>query len=61
MKWCINHEFELIELQAQVESDDDEYENDFVESNGTKRIMQALSAHTWPFMEMHGEYKLHIN
>ncbi|XP_025018634.1 alpha- and gamma-adaptin-binding protein p34-like, partial [Tetranychus urticae] len=52
MKWCINNEFELIELDAEIDSED-EYENDFVDSDGIKRIMQALSAHTWPMMEMH--------
>lgn len=46
-QWCIDHEFELVELDPELESEG-EYEDDFVESNGIKRIIQALHAHTWP-------------
>lgn len=47
--------FELIEMQPDEISDDDQEENDFKETNGVERIMQALSAHPWPNMEMKGK------
>jgi len=49
----VNHEFELIELEPE-EVEEDEVEDDFKESNGIKRIVEALSAHTWPRMSMKG-------
>ncbi|KAK6179780.1 hypothetical protein SNE40_012062 [Patella caerulea] len=44
-KWCIEHEFEMVELEPEETSDS---EDDFAETTGIKRIIQALHAHTWP-------------
>ncbi|KAK7478404.1 hypothetical protein BaRGS_00030329 [Batillaria attramentaria] len=49
-QWCIEHGFELVELEPEENSDDEDC--DFVESNGVKRIIQALHAHTWPNLEL---------
>lgn len=48
--------FELIEMEPSEISDDEE-ENDFKESNGAERIMQALCAHPWPIMDMKGSLR----
>ncbi|RWS30584.1 alpha- and gamma-adaptin-binding protein p34-like protein [Leptotrombidium deliense] len=47
LKWCIENEFELVELSV-TQNDDD----DFKETIGIERIKQALSAHTWPSMQL---------
>lgn len=51
--WCIDNGFELIELNPELETDSDT-EDDFVETTGVKRIVQALHAHTWPNLQMKG-------
>ncbi len=57
LDWCIENEFELIELEAQEESEDEEVVDDFKESNGIVRIIQALQAHRWPDMRLKGKMK----
>lgn len=49
--WCVDNSFELVELNPEVESDSD-VEDDFEETTGIKRIVQALHAHTWSNLEM---------
>lgn len=51
-EWCIKNEFELVELSPLKSDDDDEYEDDFEETTGIRRIIQALHAHTWSNLEM---------
>ncbi|KAL8616662.1 hypothetical protein ACOMHN_031644 [Nucella lapillus] len=46
LEWCIDNGFELVELEPEENSDDED--DDFVETTGAKRIVQALHAHTWP-------------
>ncbi len=54
-KWCIDNEFELIELNPIIEEEDeDESVDDFKESNGILRITQSLQAYNWPFMTLKG-------
>ncbi|XP_021362312.1 alpha- and gamma-adaptin-binding protein p34-like [Mizuhopecten yessoensis] len=48
-EWCIDNNFELVELCPLEESD---CEDDFQETTGTKRIIQALHAYTWPDLIM---------
>ncbi|XP_060073593.1 alpha- and gamma-adaptin-binding protein p34-like [Ylistrum balloti] len=48
-EWCVDNNFELVELCPLEESDS---EDDFQETTGTKRIIQALQAHTWPDLVM---------
>ncbi|KAG8228815.1 hypothetical protein J437_LFUL008311 [Ladona fulva] len=47
-EWCVKNGFELVELDPYVASDDEEYELDFKETTGIKRVVQALHAHMWP-------------
>ncbi|XP_052277320.1 alpha- and gamma-adaptin-binding protein p34-like isoform X2 [Dreissena polymorpha] len=49
--WCIEHGFELVELNPETHIDSDT-EDDFMETTGLKRIIQALHAHTWPNLLM---------
>lgn len=48
-EWCIDNNFELVELSPLEESDSDD---DFQETTGIKRIIQALHAYTWPDLVM---------
>ncbi|XP_046399559.1 alpha- and gamma-adaptin-binding protein p34-like [Ischnura elegans] len=47
-EWCVKNGFELVELDPHVASEDEEYELDFQETTGIKRVVQALHAHMWP-------------
>lgn len=51
LEWCIENEFELVEFDPESFSDD-EVEDDFKESNGVTRVLQALQAYSWPNMEL---------
>jgi len=58
-KWCIDNEFELVELSPEIVDEDldqDDYVDDFKESNGVVRITQALQAYNWPFMTVKGNH-----
>ncbi|KAM6927025.1 alpha- and gamma-adaptin-binding protein p34 isoform 1-T1 [Lycodopsis pacificus] len=48
-QWCLAHAFELVELNPQELPDEDD---DFPESTGVKRIVQALNANVWTSVEM---------
>ncbi|KAM4572808.1 alpha- and gamma-adaptin-binding protein p34 [Odontesthes bonariensis] len=48
-QWCLAHAFELVELNPQELPDEDD---DFPESTGVKRIVQALNANVWSSVEM---------
>ncbi|KAL2093272.1 hypothetical protein ACEWY4_010584 [Coilia grayii] len=48
-QWCLSHAFELVELNPQDLPDEDD---DFPESTGVKRIVQALNANVWASAEM---------
>ncbi|XP_076781857.1 alpha- and gamma-adaptin-binding protein p34 isoform X2 [Arvicanthis niloticus] len=43
-EWCIKHGFELVELNPEELPEEDD---DFPESTGVKRIVQALNANVW--------------
>ncbi|XP_045305291.1 alpha- and gamma-adaptin-binding protein p34 isoform X3 [Leopardus geoffroyi] len=43
-EWCIKHGFELVELSPEELPEEDD---DFPESTGVKRIIQALNANVW--------------
>lgn len=51
LNWCIENGFELVELKPDP-SDEEEEEDDFPETVGVGRIIQALHAHTWPNLIM---------
>ncbi|XP_064607868.1 alpha- and gamma-adaptin-binding protein p34-like [Liolophura sinensis] len=51
-KFCIQHSFELVELSPEGTNSDSEEEDDFKETTGIKRVVQALHAHTWPNLVM---------
>lgn len=51
--WCVQNGFELVELNPETECDSD-VEDDFPESVGIKRVIQALGAHLWPNMVLKG-------
>ncbi|XP_078097363.1 alpha- and gamma-adaptin-binding protein p34 isoform X1 [Mustelus asterias] len=48
-KWCIKYGFELVELNPEEVPDE---EDDFPESTGVTRIIQALNANVWSNVEM---------
>lgn len=52
-QWCLSHAFELVELNPQDLLDEDD---DFPESTGVKRIVQALNANVWSSVEMKDEH-----
>ncbi|XP_052828098.1 alpha- and gamma-adaptin-binding protein p34-like isoform X2 [Octopus bimaculoides] len=47
LKWCVENAMELVELKPDLNE-----EEDFQESYGISRIIQALHAHTWPNLVM---------
>ncbi|XP_059161529.1 alpha- and gamma-adaptin-binding protein p34-like [Physella acuta] len=49
-EWCIQNGFELVELEPEIDKADED--DDFPETIGMARIVQALHAHTWPNLEM---------
>ncbi|KAG8574948.1 hypothetical protein GDO81_009396 [Engystomops pustulosus] len=51
-EWCIQHGFELVELNPEELPDEDD---DFPESTGVTRIIQALNANIWSNVEMKSE------
>ncbi|XP_030915583.1 alpha- and gamma-adaptin-binding protein p34 isoform X2 [Geospiza fortis] len=51
-EWCIKHGFELVELSPEELPDEDD---DFPESTGVKRIVQALNANVWSNVVMKGD------
>ncbi|XP_027017129.1 alpha- and gamma-adaptin-binding protein p34 [Tachysurus fulvidraco] len=52
-QWCLAHAFELVELSPEELPDEDD---DFPESTGVKRIIQALNANVWSSVEMKDEH-----
>lgn len=50
-EWCVKEGFELVELEPEVD-EEWEAEQDFIETNGIKRVIQALHAHVWPNLVM---------
>ncbi|XP_029430153.1 alpha- and gamma-adaptin-binding protein p34 isoform X2 [Rhinatrema bivittatum] len=52
-EWCIKHGFELVELSPEDAPDEDD---DFPETTGVKRIVQALNANVWSNVEMKNEH-----
>ncbi|XP_046366789.2 alpha- and gamma-adaptin-binding protein p34-like [Haliotis rufescens] len=51
-QWCIDNCFELVELNPVQDKEEEDLEDDFVETTGIRRIIQALHAHTWPNLEL---------
>jgi len=49
-KWCVENNFELVELNPI--QDETDAEDDFPESLGMKRVIQALQAHIWPNLKL---------
>jgi len=59
--WGLDNGFEVVELNPAVESDsdggddtDEEEEDPFKETIGVRRIIEALSCHSWSNMIMKG-------
>jgi hypothetical protein len=53
-EWCVEHGFELVELNPELDPEWEE-EQDFIETTGIKRVVQAMHAHLWPNLRMKGE------
>ncbi|KAM4678278.1 alpha- and gamma-adaptin-binding protein p34-like [Discoglossus pictus] len=51
-EWCIQHDFELVELNPEELPDEDD---DFTKSTGVARIVQVLNANMWSNLEMKEE------
>ena len=50
-KWCLDNEFELVELCPQLVVDE---ENDIPDIDGMTRLCQAIEAHYWPNSTLKG-------
>ncbi|CAN0537118.1 unnamed protein product [Rangifer tarandus platyrhynchus] len=57
-EWCIKHGFELVELSPEELPEEDD---DFPESTGVKRIVQALNANVWSNVVMKNERNQGLN
>jgi hypothetical protein len=53
-EWCVEQGFELVELNPELDLEWEE-EQDFIETTGIKRVVQALHAHVWPNLHMKGK------
>ncbi|XP_049831444.1 alpha- and gamma-adaptin-binding protein p34-like [Schistocerca gregaria] len=53
-EWCVEQGFELVELNPDLDPEW-EAEQDFLETTGVKRVIQALHAHLWPNLHMKGK------
>lgn len=53
-EWCVEQGFELVELNPDLDPEW-EAEQDFLETTGVKRVIQALHAHLWPNLRMKGK------
>lgn len=53
LEWCIEHSFELVELNAESENEEED-DAGFVEKVGVARISEALQTNTWPTMRRKG-------
>jgi len=51
LTWCLENGFELVEMEPEEDSDD-EVDDDFQETTGIKRVIQALHANPWPNLVM---------
>lgn len=52
-EWCIARGYELVEINPEKDEEWEE-EQDFLETTGIPRIVQALHAHVWPELNMKG-------
>ncbi|XP_055218677.1 alpha- and gamma-adaptin-binding protein p34 isoform X2 [Gorilla gorilla gorilla] len=57
-EWCIKHGFELVELSPEELPEEDD---DFPESTGVKRIVQALNANVWSNVVMKNDPMLDLD
>ncbi|XP_062517160.1 alpha- and gamma-adaptin-binding protein p34-like [Corticium candelabrum] len=48
LEWCIEHSFELVELDVESEFDEDDVDDGFMEKQGIARISEAIQTNTWP-------------
>lgn len=53
-EWCVEQGFELVELNPELDPEWEE-EQDFIETTGIKRVVQAMHAHLWPNLRMKGK------
>ncbi|KDR19806.1 alpha- and gamma-adaptin-binding protein p34-like [Zootermopsis nevadensis] len=53
-EWCVEQGFELVELNPELDTEW-EAEQDFIETTGIKRVVQAMHAHLWPNLRMKGK------
>lgn len=53
-EWCVEQRFELVELNPELDPEWEE-EQDFIETTGIKRVVQAMHAHLWPNLHMKGK------
>jgi len=53
-EWCVEQGFELVELNPELDPEWEE-EQDFIETTGIKRVVQAMHAHLWPNLHMKGK------
>lgn len=59
--WCVRNGFELVELNPIQDDEDSDVDDDFPESVGMPRVIQALQAHLWPNLKLKGENKYFIH
>nr|CAD7414459.1 unnamed protein product [Timema poppensis] len=53
-EWCVDQGFELVELNPELDAEW-EAEQDFLETTGIQRVVQAVHSHLWPNLRMKGK------
>ncbi|XP_063225051.1 alpha- and gamma-adaptin-binding protein p34-like [Bacillus rossius redtenbacheri] len=53
-EWCVDRGFELVERNPELDPEW-EADQDFLETTGVPRVVQALHAHLWPNLRMKGK------
>nr|CAD7263171.1 unnamed protein product [Timema shepardi]CAD7574189.1 unnamed protein product [Timema californicum] len=53
-EWCVDQGFELVELDPELDAEW-EAEQDFIETTGIQRVVQAVHSHLWPNLRMKGK------
>ncbi|GBL93475.1 Alpha- and gamma-adaptin-binding protein p34 [Araneus ventricosus] len=56
LKWCVENQFELVELNPIPDSEEEEDEEPFKGAKGYGRVVEALQSYAWANLVMEGKY-----